>query len=422
MNIINKVIDIPERREASHKLPRTASKKMPTALPQTLAFPVNLLIICEQSEIGLNLSSLLSTIRNLHLDFSKKLIEPSDDTDIVLLVANRNPGETQHAIEVLAEAGITTILLGDNIDNNLIRTAMHFHVQDIVPFTGLDKEMFNLLDQCVNKLLSKRKVAPLVCVINGKSGSGASFITACLGEVIADSCDHEIVLIDADLHYGSLADSLKLDSNYYLSDALNDIDRLDNLAIKSMMIKRKNLSLLASQPYAKLETERNKQFHALEPLLWKIKLNHDLVMADLSTGLETLTLPIIPLSQHIVIVVQQNIVSLREAKALIEQLTSRMQLDIAKVSIVVNRYSARVSKISLGDIKKVLGVNTVFCVSNNYELATACTDLGSSLANLSDNKTIHKEIFNIIEHIYPIERPPQQPGLFARLFTRQLGK
>ncbi|PHR85414.1 MAG: hypothetical protein COA59_03050 [Colwellia sp.] len=336
--------------------------------------------------------------------------------DLVILTVNSDKDNYPLVIEKLADQNMPTLLLGDGIAANIVRAAMHFHVQDIIPFKNIEQELFNTLTICANEILKEKKVAPIISIINGKSGSGASFITGCLGEISADLCQDEIALIDADLHYGSLADILNLEANYFLTDALNEIDKLDNVAIKSMMTKRKNLSLLASKAYAQLDNEQNKSFEHLERLAWKIKLNHDLVLADLSRGLDLLTLPLVSISSQFLIVVQQNIVSLREAKALIQQLTQVMGINKSAIKIIVNRYSKKVTNITLNDIKKALAIESVFYVSNNYQLASSCTDLGYPLAKLTENKIIHKEICTIIKQTFPLKLPVEKPSLFSKLF------
>ncbi|ALO36549.1 hypothetical protein CMT41_04305 [Colwellia sp. MT41] len=336
--------------------------------------------------------------------------------ELVILAINKDNDTCQQVIEKLALEHMPTLLLGDGIAADIIRTAMHHHVLDIIPFDDIEQELFNTLTLSANNILKTKKVAPVISIINGKSGSGASFITACLGEISANLCPDEIVLIDADLHYGSLADSLNLKANYFLTDALNEIDKLDNMAIKSMMTKRNNLSLLASKAYAQLDQEQNKNFKHLEQLIWKIKLNHDLILVDLSRGLDMLTLPLVSLSSQFLIVVQQNIVSLREAKALIQQLTERMGVSKNMIQIIVNRHSKKVTHISLNDIKKALLIDSVFYVSNNYQLASSCTDLGSPLAKLTENKIIHKEICTIIRNAFPIKFPKEKPNFFSKIF------
>ncbi|GAW94874.1 MULTISPECIES: AAA family ATPase [Colwellia] len=405
---INNVVDLPDGR-----LTVTDNFfKKKQSLPVHLA----VLVICSEVNMQVTLTSQFNLISNLNVEFSEKIPEQFSQFELVILAINKDNDTCQQVIEKLALEHMPTLLLGDGIAADIIRTAMHHHVLDIIPFDDIEQELFNTLTLSANNILKTKKVAPVISIINGKSGSGASFITACLGEISANLCPDEIVLIDADLHYGSLADSLNLKANYFLTDALNEIDKLDNMAIKSMMTKRNNLSLLASKAYAQLDQEQNKNFKHLEQLIWKIKLNHDLILVDLSRGLDMLTLPLVSLSSQFLIVVQQNIVSLREAKALIQQLTERMGVSKNMIQIIVNRHSKKVTHISLNDIKKALLIDSVFYVSNNYQLASSCTDLGSPLAKLTENKIIHKEICTIIRNAFPIKFPKEKPNFFSKIF------
>jgi len=405
---INNVVDLPDARSAVTD--GSAVKK------QSLPVHLSVLIVCDEQNVQLALASQFCLITNVNFEFSDKVPEHFSQFELAILAVSNGKESCQLAIEKFATQNMPTLLLGDGIADNIIRTAMHCHVQDIIPLKDIEQELFNTLTACANEILKAKKVAPIITIINGKSGSGASFITGCLGEISANLCQDEIVLIDADLHYGSLADALNLEANYFLTDALNEIDKLDNIAIKSMMTKRKNLSLLASKAYAQLDNEQNKNFESLEQLIWKIKLNHDLVLADLSRGLDLLTLPLVSLSSQFLIVVQQNIVSLRETKALIQQLTDTMGINKSAIKVIVNRYSKKVTNITLKDIKKALVIDSVFYVSNNYELASSCTDLGSPLAKLTENKVIHKEICAIIKEVFPIELPVEKPSLFSKVF------
>lgn len=406
----NNVIDLPNGKPTNQD--GFVTKK------QSLPIHLNALAICTATDIKLALTSQFSLINNLHIEFSKQIPKQLSQFELVILVIGKDDTNSKVIIEKLAKEHIPTLLLGDDIAHDVIRTAMQFHVQDVISFKSVEQELFNALTVCANEILKHKKVAPIISIINGKPGSGASFITGCLGEISADLCQDEIALIDADLHYGSLADALNLKADYFLNDALNEIEKLDNIAIKSMMTKRKNLSLLASKAYAQLDSEQNKNFAHLEQLLWKIKLNHDLVLADLSRGLDILTLPLVLLSSQILIVVQQNIVSLREAKALIQQLTDRMGINRNSIKIIVNRHSKKVTNITLDDIKKVLAIDEVFCVNNNYQLASSCTDLGSPLLKLSENKVIHKDICCIIEQIFPVEVTCEKTGFFSNILRR----
>ncbi|WP_083798028.1 hypothetical protein [Moritella sp. PE36] len=383
---------------------------------QALPFPLNCLVVCPNSTLRQNLSTYLASVTNLKVNYCTTLESNLNNHNLVIFVLDSDDHKTINDIKEIAKHNINFILVGDNIRNELIRTAVQFKVKDIISVEDIEKELINSLLTSANELMQASKIAPLYTIINGKPGSGASFITSCLGEISANLSNQEIAIIDADLNYGSLADTFNFDANYYLTDALNELDKLDNTAIKSMMLKRDNLSLLASKPYTQLNT--NPQIlRCLDQLVWKVKLNHDLVLVDLSRGIEHFTIPLLNLSSKILIVIQQNILSLREAKVMIQQLTQHLGIDVHKLHVIVNRYSAKNSNISLTDIKKVLGIDSLYVVSNNYQLANAGIDSGSPLLKVADHKVIQDEVSHIIGELFSIEIPVKTT-LLTKIFRR----
>lgn len=391
----------------------SASMRDSLALP----FPLNCLVICQNPSVRQDLSTHLSPIANLHVDFCSVLQPHLKNHNMVILVLDHDDNTAIKCIEEIAKHNINFILLADNTSNDLIRTAVHFKVKDIISPHDIEKELIKSLLETSNELMQASKIAPLYTVINGKPGSGASFITSCLGEISASVSNDEIAIIDADLNYGSLTDTFNFEPDYYLTDALEELDKLDNTAIKSMMLKRGNLSLLACRPYTQLNT--NPQILAmLDQLVWKVKLNHDLVLVDLSRGIESFTIPLLNLSSKILIVVQQNILSLRETKVLIKHLTQELGISLDTLHIIVNRYSTKNSSISLTDIKKALGIERLYVVSNNYQLANAGMDSGSPLLKVADHKAIQDEVSLIIGELFPVDIPVKAT-LLSKLFGRR---
>jgi len=383
---------------------------------QVLPFPLNCLVVCKNPSIRKVVSTHLAAITNLKVDYYTALDNNLKNHNIVILVLDNNEHDVKNDIKQIASRNINFILLADNINNDLLRTAVHYKVKDIISHQDISKELLHSLLETSSDLMQASNIAPLYTVINGKPGSGASFITSCLGELSANISDDEVAIIDGDLNYGSLADTFNFDANYYLTDALNELDKLDNIAIKSMMLKRGNLSLLANKPYTHLNTNPQ-TLGCLDQLVWKVKLNHDLVLLDLSRGIELFTVPLLNLSSKVLIVVQQNILNLREAKVLIQQLTQKLGIDVDKLHIIVNRYSAKNSSISLSDIRKVLGIEKLYVVSNNYALANAGIDSGSPLLKVADHKVIQDEVSDIIRDLFPID-VPTKTTLFNKIFRR----
>lgn len=395
-----------------------SSNKSDVPQSMTLPYPLNLLIICSNISIEEGLNGYFSSVSKIEITYCTSLPQNINNFNLVLLIVDDNTHLIKRSIEQLFSMNINFLLLGDNIERELIRTAIHFKVRDIISISDIEKELYSSLLNVANELLSSCNIAPLFTIINGKSGSGASFITSCLGEMSANISAEEIAIIDTDLNYGTLTDTFNFEPNYYITDALEELEQLDNVAIKSMMIKRDNLNFLASKPYTLLNTNAS-ILEELPKLMWKIKFNHDLVLLDLSRGLERHAIPLVELSDKIIIIVQQNILNLRETKVLIQQLIVNVGIPIEKLHVIVNRFSNKDNNISVKDIKKVLDIESVFIVSNNYELANAGINSGSPILKVENHKVIQREVCHIIKELFPIDVPDDKPSIFQKLFRRQ---
>lgn len=373
------------------------------ALSMSLPFIINALLVCDDAQVEDAVKGLLNGIKNLELSIEKKLAFITQEYQIAMVVYTGNESLTISDVEKISNADTKIILIGDNLPQTLLRKSIQLSISDFVPLETAELELLPAIQTVVKQLTNQVRLAPMVSIINGKAGSGTSFITNVIGQLISDNSDMEIALFDADLQYGTLSDSLNFKPEYFLDDAIAEVKDLDATAIKTMMSKRKNLSLLPVKAYSRLNRLAHIDQNKISQLLGKLRLNYHLLVADLSRGLEPLSIPIIESSEHILIVVQQNVVSLREAKALVEQLRNIMGINTDKIHILVNRFSEKFSTISIEDVQKTTKIESVFSICNDYQLASACTDLGKSMRELSDSKHIADDLKNIIEHVIPLD-------------------
>ncbi|WP_392339725.1 CpaE family protein [Moritella marina] len=388
-----------------------------TFQPMILPYPLSVLIVCNNTSIEPELKNYCALISNFDVTYSASLPDNLNNFNLIILVAV-DDNITKLMIETISNHDIKFIILADKIKNDLVRVAINYNVEDIISIADVEKELYLSLLKTANELIKTSKIAPVFTIINGKPGSGASFITSCLAELSANLSTEEIAVIDADLNYGTLADTFNFEPNYFITDALSELDQLDNTAINAIMSKRGNLGLLPSKPFTLLNSNIG-ALDQLPQLIWKIKLNHDLVLIDLSRGLEPYAIPIINLSDNIIITVQQNILSLRETKMLIQQLTMNLGIPTNKLHIIVNRFSSKNNNISINDIKNVLDVDSVFIVSNNYELANEGINSGSPLLKVANHKVIKTEISNIIRELFPLNLPDKEQSILSKIFRRQ---
>ena len=371
-------------------------------LKMSFPFLVNSLLVCADLHFREQISEYFSEVKNLILKVAPKISLINSETQIVLLVYCGDEQQIFTDMEKSAAQNIPTILIGDNISAAMMRKAIQYQVKDFIPLEHFSDEIGPALSKLVVQISANIKMAPVVSVINGKGGCGASFITDCIGQICAQKSNDNIVLFDADFHHGSLADSLDVDPEYYLTDALQEVQELDALAIKSMMCSNGNLSLLPVKPYSHLSDLVDINHYDLSLLINKIRLSYQLLIVDFSRGLEAHSLPILDISDVILVVVQQNIVSIREARALVSEMKIRLGIKPERIHLIVNRFSKKHSSISVAEIKEAVGVESALVIHNNYELASACTDLGKPLLQVHNSQQIKQDIEQIVSDFLPV--------------------
>lgn len=84
----------------------------------------------------------------------------------------------------------------------------------------------------------------VIAVVGARGGVGASTVAVSLASMIATINKSEVLILDLDLHYGSVMLSLDLDPSDALREALQSPDRVDNLFIEQS-VQRKGEFLCA---------------------------------------------------------------------------------------------------------------------------------------------------------------------------------
>ena len=382
----------------------------------SLPFLMNCLLVCDEQNFAYQVGNYLQGIKNFNVKVESKLTSLETEIQILILLYTGNEQLILLDMEKALAKDIPVILTGENISPAMMRKAIQYQVNDFIPLESFNEEIGPALLRLAEHISANTQMAPVVSVINGKGGSGASFITDCIGQICAQESDQQIVLFDADFQHGSLADSLDVKPEYYLSDALKEVHELDAIAVKSMMCSNENLSLLPVKPYSHLFELTEITPYDLSLLVNKIRQSYQLLVADISRGLDTYSQPLLDVSDVILVVVQQNIVSIREAKALVLQMKNRMGIKAERIHLIVNRFSKKHSSISVEEIKEAVGLESAHIINNNYELASICTDLGKPLQQVQNSKQIKRDIEQIVSDFLPISlnKRKKSTGFWSR--------
>ena len=345
------------------------------------------------------LKTSLQGVGNLHSK-SCCFLEPylannQHDFNLVLLVLPNDLQEAESALKYAANFDCDIVILGLNTPQQVLRLAFQFGVTDFIPQGSAREELVHSIEKISSKLLRQAKLAPVIAVVNGKAGSGASFISASLADIASTDTSADVALLDLDLHQGSLAHMLGRAAKYSICDVLTSIEALDEVALKSTLTNNAGVSLLAAKPYELLMLEQQVDFSKSKQLLWKFRHFYKQVILDLSRGPELWNYQLLT-DATILIVTQQHIMHLRQTKDLVTQLTQNMGIAIDNIHLIVNRYDKN-SSISIADVKETIGIERVYTIVNDYKLASECVELSQSITELGKKQKLVADFRNLAQ-------------------------
>ncbi|MDO6678119.1 pilus assembly protein CpaE [Shewanella sp. 10N.286.52.C2] len=389
-----------------------------------MSSPLNVLLINAQKAFLPQIEANLTQCVNLNwektsdLSGSKNVDVTGKPFNLILLVI---PNDEELATQVLACASsyqTDVIILGQDTPQNVLRHAFQFGVSDFIPLDAPDVELLNALKQIAVKQSDQAELAPVLAVINGKGGSGASFISSCLAAISAELGNVDVALLDTDLHHGALAHILGVEPNYYLSDALQALDDLDEVALKSAMTSIGPLHLLAAAPFSLLNLNNDIKLENMYDLLTKCRQHHQQVILDYSRGPEYWNIELLR-NAEILVVAQQNLIIIREVNALIQQLVNLIGIERSRIHILVNRYDKSNTQIKLNDIKKALGIDSIYVVANDYKLASECVDIGKPITTIAKKQRMYLDLQKLTQELIPSNSNLQKKS--SSLWDRLMG-
>ena len=237
----------------------------------------------------------------------------------------------------------------------------------------------------------------VVAVIGTRGGVGASAISLNLSGIIASHSRKQIVLVDVDPHEGTLALALDIEPSRGMRDALEKPDRIDSLFIERIMSKPlKNLSVISAEETLHQVVETSEI--AANAFVKELRDKFDIVVLDIPRHLNGYTRQCLKLADHVVMVTELTLFSLRDALRLSDALKETFKLQPAL--IVVNRAGIMPKhEMQVADFEKGVGAKIVQKIPFAPELFA---QIGSEIPALKNGKHVAvKPLVALAEQLFP---------------------
>ena len=254
--------------------------------------------------------------------------------------------------------------------------------------------------------------------INGKGGSGASFLAANVAHGLA-SGDHAVTLVDLDLQFAGLCRYLDLEPERGLIEALQSIEDMDEVSAKAHTCVHKSGLRLLSAKSECLKLNADIPPTLLLKLLHLYRSFNDFVVVDLPRNIDVLSATVLENADRIMVVMQQTLPHVHDTARLLHILHKEIGVDDSRVSIIVNRH-VKDSAIAAADIEKALRVQDLITIPNQYKLTAESINAGLPLSEVAGSTSVTKGLRHL-HHMIDGTIEPEQ-GFLRRALPTFLGR
>ncbi len=366
-----------------------------------------------------DVKSAIRLLTNGHVD---PLHGVRDLPDVLVLQVSHNWEDELEALNARPPAARPAVLaVGPSDDPKLLRRAIRTGVRDFLTVPVDPTEVVSVLERIRNENRSSQAAAPhrLTAVLNAKGGSGGTLIASNLSHIMVEELKLRVALVDLDLQLGNSALCLNLNPKIGIREALGAAQEIDSVALRAYMTRHKSgLDVLAvpSQAFIEPQTVSAEQ---LDQVLTVIGQNYDHTVVDVPRSIDPVTLSVLARADRILLVLQQHLSNLHDAKRLVNTLRSYNEDLEGRLTVVINRFQ-KAASIGVRDVENALGVDYHVELPNDYKRVCQAEDLGVPLYTHAKSAPVSKALRSLARNLSGVL--PAKRGLFGRMFREQSSK
>lgn len=330
------------------------------------------------------------------------LSELQDPCDVIVLVLTGNWRRTLQICFAKEGPAVKPLLVvGPADDMELMRAIMRVGARDYFSLPVGSSDLIPALDRIGKEEHERRGglSAEVTTCINAKGGSGASFLAANFAHVLVKAHERRTVLMDFELQFGSLPTYFNLRSRNGLIRALELVDTLDVTALLGyLQLHPSGLALLAAASEGMVLPEDVHE-DRIAKLFAILDEAYEQLVVDLPRRIDRATAAILDRSDIIMLVTQQTVAHLHDAKRLASLITEQLGISPDRVVVVVNRFSKH-GEVTLSDVQESLPGLRLETLPNDYRNVSKSINLGVPLFEMEPRAPLSRRILELIASLH----------------------
>ncbi len=251
----------------------------------------------------------------------------------------------------------------------------------------------------------------IITFLGCKGGVGTTFLTVNLAYLLAQGEKNNVLAVDLDLRYGQMVYFLDAKPQYTIAEVIDNVEHLDDSYLKSLFFHwDQNLQLLPAP--ARLEEAEAVTSENLEKVLNFVKnlSTYSHVLVDTGHHLDEVSMKALELADQVILVTNQSVPALSNAKKLLEILDLLGFGDL-NLEVWLNSWEKR-GDLSLEDVSKFLGREIKGIVPFDATEVGISINEGVPLIKNSPNLSLCQELRGLASHF------SEEPGLTGEQHSR----
>lgn len=265
----------------------------------------------------------------------------------------------------------------------------------------------------------RRPVGRVVAFMGSRGGSGSSTLCHNIGWCVAEELAINTTIVDLDLPFGTVALNFNDEPGQSVADALATPERLDDVLIERILLKRGEYLSLFAAP-ASIERDYDHSLEAFESVLDVVRQSASCVFVDLPHVWTPWVKATLIAADEIVLVANPDLASLRNTKNIMDVMRANRPNDLPPRLILNKAGLPKRPEIPAKDFADTIGHDPALIVPYEPLLFGQAANNGQMLAEMGVKSPVVDGLRGFAAMITGRKpAPPQTKSLFSLFATKK---
>jgi pilus assembly protein CpaE len=337
-----------------------------------------------------NDDALISVYRNVSA-LEKQLAEST--FHVALVDIDPDPSRILNEVfyMITRYSDLRVLVLCSRFDNELVLQAMQSGARYFLQKKSIIDDFDKILQQMpVARSTTNGHAGSVITVVSASGGCGATTVAINLANELRLASSKNVLVVDFDDYYRTVSSYLAITAEYGVQDLLCRTEGIDENLIQSCAYKYMNdFHILVSRADEGSGNSGFTRHDNIAQLLEACKRAYGYTIVDAPRISDDITRQLVSISEKVLVVFQLTVKDIKFARSLLSTIASWIPSE--KIIPVANRYNMRGLMVRLADGKRILGINDISRIRNDWHKTVMSINRGRPLSEIAPRSGVRHD-------------------------------